>query len=146
MAPISGSIEISRPAQDVFDYVGDLGRHTEWQSGLERVEVETEGPTRVGTRVQETRHVPGGKQTYHYEITQYDPPRTAAFQVVSGPIRPHGTIRFTSLDEGTRTRVELEMEFTGHGLGKLLVPLAARDARKHVPGDMQKLKERVESS
>jgi len=146
MAPINGSIEISRPPQDVFDYVGDLSRHTEWQTGLESVQVETEGPTRVGTRAEETRHVPGGTQTYHYEITQYDPPRAAAFEVVTGPVRPHGTIRFTSLDDGTRTRVDFEMEFTGHGLGKLLVPLASRDARKHVPGDLQKLKEQVESS
>ena len=69
MAPINGSIEISRPPQDVFDYVGDLSKHTEWQSGLESVQVETEGPTRVGTRAQETRHLPGGNQTYHYEIT-----------------------------------------------------------------------------
>jgi uncharacterized membrane protein len=146
MAPITGSIEISRPPQEVFDYVGDLSRHSEWQTGLESVEVETEGPIRVGTRAQEKRHVPGGHQSYHYEITQYDPPRAAAFQVVSGPVRPHGTIRFTSLEDGTRTRVELEMEFTGHGLGKLLVPIAARDARKHVPGDLEKLKEQVESS
>ena len=146
MAPISGSIEISRPPQDVFDYVGDLSRHTEWQTGLESVQVETEGPTRVGTRAQETRHVPGSTQTYHYEITQYDPPRIAAFQVVTGPVRAHGSVRFTSLDEGTRTRVDLEMDFAGHGLGKLIVPLAARDARKHVPGDLQKLKERVEAS
>jgi uncharacterized membrane protein len=126
MAPITGSIEISRPPQDVFDYVGDLSRHTEWQTGLENVQVETEGPTRVGTRAQETRHVPGGKQTYHYEITQYDPPRSAAFQVVSGPVRPHGTVRFTSLDDGTRTRVDLEMESpdTGSASWSCRSPLA----------------------
>jgi uncharacterized membrane protein len=145
MTPITGSIEISRPPQEVFDYVGDLSRHTEWQTGLVSVEVETDGPTKLGSRAKETRHVPGGNQTYEYEITQWDPPRVAAFEVKTGPVRPHGTIRFTSLDSGSRTRVEFEMEFVGHGLGKVLVPLAARDARKHVPGDLEKLKERVES-
>jgi uncharacterized membrane protein len=146
MAPITGSIEISRPAQEVFDYVGDLSRHTEWQTGLVRVEVETDGPTTLGSRAKETRHVPGGNQTYEYEITRWDPPRAAGFEVKTGPVRPRGTIRFTSLDDGSRTRVDFEMEFVGHGLGKVLVPLAARDARKHVPRDLQALKDRVESA
>src|SRR5690349_16305083 len=109
MTPITGSIEIARPPQQVFDYVGDLSRHTEWQSGLLSVELETEGPTRLGSKAKETRHVPGGKQTYHYEITQWDPPRAAAFEVKTGPVRLHGTLRFTGLDNGTRTRVDFEM-------------------------------------
>jgi uncharacterized membrane protein len=145
MTPITGSIEISRPPQEVFDYVGDLGRHTEWQTGLLSVEVVTDGPIGVGSRAKETRHVPGGNQTYEYEITQWDPPRASAFRVVGGPVRPEGTLRFTSLDDGTRTRVDFEMEVKGHGLGKVLVPLATHDARKHVPGDLQALKEHVES-
>lgn len=145
MAPITGSIEISRPPQDVFDYVGDLSKHPEWQTGLLSVELVTDGPTKLGSRAKETRHVPGSNQTYEYEITKWDPPRVAAFKVMTGPVRPEGTIRFTSLDDGTRTRVDFEMEFHGHGLGKVLVPLAAHDARKHVPGDLQALKERVEA-
>ena len=145
MAPITGSIEISRPPQDVFDYVGDLTRHPEWQSGLLGVEVVTDGPTRLGSRAKETRHVPGGNQTYEYEITEWDPPRASGFKVVSGPVRPEGTIRFTPLDDGTRTRVDFEMVFHGHGLGKMLVPLATHDARKHVPNDLAALKARLES-
>jgi uncharacterized membrane protein len=146
MAPITGSIEISRPPQAVFDYVNDLTRHTEWQSGLLEVKVETEGPTKSGTTAQETRKVPIGKQTYHYVITDYDPPRVAGFRVTTGPVRPEGKMIFTPLDDGARTRVDFEMEFKGHGLGVVLAPLATRDARKQVPGDLQALKERVESS
>jgi uncharacterized membrane protein len=145
MAPITGSIEISRPPQDVFDYVADLSRHGEWQSGIVSVEVETEGPTRVGTQARETRHVAGGNQSYLYEITQFDPPRAAAFEVKTGPVRPQGSITFSPLDDGSRTRVDFQMEFKGHGIGKLLVPLATRDARRHVPDDLHALKQRVES-
>ena len=91
------------------------------------------------------RRVPGGKQTYHYEITQHDPPRAAGFQVVSGPVRPQGTMTFTPLDDGKRTRVDFTIEFVGHGLGKLLIPLVNRDARKHVPEDLAALKRQLES-
>jgi uncharacterized protein YndB with AHSA1/START domain len=146
MTPITGSIEISRPPQDVFDYVGDVARHGEWQATLVSVEVESDGPTRVGTKVKETRHVPGGNQTYHYEVTEFDPPRAAGFRVTTGPVRPQGTMTLTPLDEGARTRVEIVMDVKGHGMmGRVLAPLAAHDARKHVPGDLQTLKERLEA-
>ena len=39
----------------------------------------------------------------------------------------------------------LELDFAGHGFGKLLAPLAGSQARKQVPEDQQRLKERLES-
>ena len=39
----------------------------------------------------------------------------------------------------------LELDLQGHGLGKLIAPLARRDARKQVPQDQARLKERLES-
>ena len=145
MTPITGSVEISRPPQDVFDYIADLSRHREWQTGLEKVDVQTEGPTRVGTKAVDTRHLPGGARDIPYEITDCDAPRRLAFQVTDGPIRPVGSLTLTSLDNGTRTRVDFAMEFHGHGLGVVLLPIANRDARKHVPDDMAALKQRLES-
>ena len=146
VTPITASIEISRPPQDVFDYVADLKRQTEWQASLVDVELETEGPTRVGTRAVDTRKVPmGGKQKFPFEITEHDPPNRTSFAVTGGPVRPHGTVTFTPLEGGKRTRVDFTMEFVRHGIGKLLVPLANRDARKMVPADLAALKQRLES-
>ena len=143
--PITETIEIARPPEEVFAYLDDLSRHGEWQEQIVDVAVETEGPTRVGTRATETRRVPGGPRTFTYEITEHDPPNRAAFRVLDGSVRPYGTVTLTPLGGGTRTRYTLEMDFEGHGLGKLLAPLARRDARKQVPKDMQRLKERVEA-
>ena len=106
MSPITGSIEIARAPQDVFDYATDLKRQGEWQEAIVDIEVETEGPTRVGTKASETRKVPGG----------------------------------------TRTHVDFEMEFHGHGLGVLLLPIVNRDAKKLVPKDLALLKQRLESA
>ena len=60
MTPITASIEIARPPEAVFAYIDDLSRHGEWQAQLREVKVETEGPTRVGSRAREKRKVPGG--------------------------------------------------------------------------------------
>jgi uncharacterized membrane protein len=145
MAPIRHSIEISRSPEDVFAYLDDLSRHGEWQQRLVSVRVDTEGPTRVGSRATETRRVPGGKQTYSYEITEHDPPRSFAFRGLDGPIRPSGRGTVEPVGDGSRSRVTIELELIGHGLGKLLAPLARSQASKEVPASQQRLKERLES-
>jgi hypothetical protein len=86
-----------------------------------------------------------GKQTFTYEITEFDPPRRTSFKVMDGPIRPVGKVEVEPLDEGARSRVTLELDFEGHGIGRLLLPLVRRDARKHVPLDQAQLKERLEA-
>jgi uncharacterized membrane protein len=141
MAPITNSIEISRPPEEVFAYIDDLARHGEWQEQLVSVRVDTDGPTRVGSRATETRRVPGGKQTYTYEITEHDPPRSFAFRGLDGPIRPSGRGTIEPVGDGSRSRVTIQLDLIGHGLGKVLVPLARKNASKEVPKSQQRLKE-----
>jgi uncharacterized membrane protein len=145
MAPIVERVEINRRPEDVFAYLDDLSRHHEWDDQIVSTRVESEGPTRVGTRATDTRKVPLGKQDLTYEITEHDPPRKAAFRGVNGPVRPVGAVTVEPLDDGARSRVTIELELQGQGIGKLLAPLANRDARKHVPGNQAKLKERLEA-
>ena len=146
MAPIVETVEIAKSPQEVFAYLDDLRRHGEWQEQIESVDVLTEGPTRVGSRAIDTRRVPGGRRKITYEITEHDPPRRAAFRGRDGPIRPQGSVTVEPLDDGTRSRVTLELDLVGYGLvGKLLAPLARSDARKHIPQDQARLKERLES-
>jgi len=146
MAPIVESVEVNRRPEEVFAYLDDLSRHKEWDDQIVETQVETEGPTRVGTRATDTRKTPMGKQKIAYEISEHDPPRRAAFRGVSGPVRPVGAVTVEPVDGGARSRVTIEIELVGHGIGKLLAPLANRDARKHVPENQAKLKERLEST
>ncbi len=46
-----------------------------------------------------------------------------------------------------RSRLTISVDFTGHGIGTLLVPLAVRPAaRKEMPGNLAALKKRLESA
>ena len=145
MAPIVETVEIARSPQEVFAYIDQLDRHGEWQDQIVNVKVDTEGPTRVGTRATETRRVPGGPRQFTYEITEHDPPRRASFKVLNGPVRPVGSISVDPAGDGSRSRVTLQLDFEGQGMGKLLLPLVRRDAAKQVPKDQARLKERLES-
>jgi len=143
MAPIIESVEIARSPEDVFAYIDDLSRHGEWQQAIVSVKVETEGPTRVGSRATDTRRVPGGQRPVTYEITEHDRPRKASFRGVNGPVRPVGTIMVEPAGNGSRLTINLDL--VGHGIGKLVAPLAMRQARKEVPKDQARLKQRLES-
>ncbi|MGH3112843.1 MAG: SRPBCC family protein [Gaiellaceae bacterium] len=79
------------------------------------------------------------------ELTEYSPPDGYAFRVVDGPVRALGKGRFDALGDA-RTRFTFELDFEGHGLGKLLVPLfVRRQAAKELPESHANLKKRLES-
>jgi uncharacterized membrane protein len=146
MAPITASIEIDCPPEKVFDYLGQLDKHNECQTAIKSIEVETPAPTRVGSRAREVREGPGGDQTMTYEMTEVDPPKTAAFRGIDGSIRPFGRVVLTPIDGGTRTRYDFEFDFETHGLtGKVIGKVARRQAAKEIPEDLARLKAKLES-
>jgi hypothetical protein len=49
------------------------------------------------------------------------------------------------LDDGSRSRVTIEFDLTGHGFGILFAPLARRQARTEIHQNQAKLKEILES-
>ena len=141
---IKHSIEINRPAEEVFAYLDQVDRHNEWQGSLVSTTVETDGPTRVGTQVVERRNVPGGTRDIPYEITEHDPPRKASFRGTAGPLRPVGTYKIDPTGESS-SRMYLELDLEGHGVGKLFAIPARRQAAKQMPVDLEKFKELLES-
>jgi uncharacterized membrane protein len=145
MATIRESIEIARSPEEVFAYLDELSRHGEWQEQIVNVRVNPDGPTKVGTRATETRKVGGRQQTMTYEVTEHNPPRSFSFRGLDGPIRPIGTGTVEPVGDGSRSRTTIELDFEGHGFGRLLRPLVIAQAKKQVPKDQQRLKERLES-
>jgi uncharacterized membrane protein len=146
MAPISESIEIDRKPEEVFAYLDEVKRHGEWQEQIVDVRPQDDGPLRVGSRVTETRRVPGGDRTMTYEVTEHDPPRQSSFRVLDGPVRAVGTISIEPIGDGSRSRLTFTLEFKGHGLaGKVLLPVARTQARKQIPKDQARMKELLEA-
>jgi uncharacterized membrane protein len=146
MAPISESIEINRRPEEVFAYLDDVERHSEWQEQIVDVQPQGDQPMGVGKRVRETRRVPGGDRSMTYEITEHDPPRQSSFRVLDGPIRAVGTVSIEPIGDGSRSRLTITLDFQGRGIaGKVLLPVAKGQARKQIPKDQAKLKALLET-
>jgi uncharacterized protein YndB with AHSA1/START domain len=148
VAVIVESIEIRRRPEDVFSYITDPSRLGEWQESVVSAHLEG-GPLGVGSRMIQTRRVDrfGYERTMTMEVTEHDPPRRWAFRGIDGPVRAIGKGTVEPLEDGARSRLTIELDFEGHGIGKLLVPLVARRrARNEVPRNQRRLKERLESA
>jgi uncharacterized protein YndB with AHSA1/START domain len=143
---IKHSIEIKRSPEDVFAYLDQLERHGEWQGEIVSATRETDGPVGVGTRVREVRKMGRREIDASYEITEHDPPRRTAFRGTVGPIRPVGKVTIESAGDGSSARVSIEFDLVGYGFGKLIAPLARRDARKRIGEYQERLKAKLEAA
>jgi uncharacterized protein YndB with AHSA1/START domain len=145
MAPITASTKVARPAEEVFAYVIDPSTMPEWQQGC--VSGHMDGaPTGVGSRCTTVRKIGGGEREVITEITEYDPPRRWADRGISGPIRAIVAVTVKPLADQSGSRVTIELDFTGHGVGRLLVPLVVRrQAAGEMPENMRRLKQRLEA-
>ena len=146
MGPIASSFEVSRPAGEVFAYVTDPARFAEWQLDAEGGRMQDDDPPGVGTRYTTIRRIAGLVRAKTVsEITEFEPPRSWVARGAGGPVRE--TVKYTvePLEDDSRSRVAIELDFEGRGIGRLLVPLVVRrQARKEMPINCRKLKERLE--
>ena len=145
MAPMTNTVEIARSPQDVFAYVTDPSRFTEWQDAVVSARLEGDGPVRQGSRITLTRRTGRREQTLTTELTEFRPPQSYAFRGIDGPIRPMGKGRVEPIGDGARSRFTFELDFEGQGIGKLLLPLVRRQARQELLETHDNLKKRLES-
>jgi hypothetical protein len=150
MPPIVTSAEIGRRAAEVFAYATDPTRFSEWQKGV--VDGRMDGPaddTRspaVGTKCVTTRRIGGASRPATAELVHIDPPRTWGVRGIDSPIRAVVDLRVEPVT-GSRARLTISVDFTGYGIGKILVPLVVRrEARKEMPDNMAALKRLIETS
>ena len=59
-------------------------------------------------------------------------------------VRAVGSVVVEPIADGSRSRVTVEFDLNGHGLGILVAPLARMQARKLIPEDHARLKDILE--
>ena len=146
MPPITVSDVIHRPAEEVFAYATDPSRFSEWQKGVVSGHMESAGAPKVGDRCHTTRRIGFSNRPDTSELVRFDPPRRWGVRGLAGPIRAMVDVTVEPLSEAS-ARLTIALEFEGHGIGRLLVPLVVeRQATREMPANLAALKERLERS
>jgi hypothetical protein len=145
MPPIVTSAEINRPAPEVFAYATDPARFSEWQQGVVEGHLDAQAPA-IGARCVTTRRIGGASRPSTSELVHYDPPKTWGARGIDGPIRAAVDVSVEPVSD-SRSRLTISVDFTGRGIGKILVPLMVRrEARNEMPDNMKALKQKIEAS
>jgi uncharacterized protein YndB with AHSA1/START domain len=139
------TIEIDRPPEDVFSYATEFSHYPEWQVGAESARREGDPPPAVGSKALVTRQAGPRKLERTEVLTQFDPPTRWTVRSEGSGLTATAEGSIEPLDGGERSRVTLALTFEGHGMGKSLLPLVRRQARRQLPKNAQGLKEQLES-
>jgi hypothetical protein len=93
-----------------------------------------------------TRRIGGANRPSTSELVHVNPPKTWGVRGIDGPIRAAVDVQVEPVTD-SRSRLTISVDFTGHGIGKILVPLMVRrEARKEMPENMAALKRLIEKS
>jgi len=145
MSAVVVSTDVERPAAEVFAYATDPTRFSQWQKGVVEGRMDHDGAPVVGARCLTTRRIGGANRPATSEVVHVDPPRTWGVRGIDGPIRAMVDITVVPVSN-SRSRLTISVDFEGHGIGKVLVPLVVRgQARKEMPANLATLKQRLET-
>lgn len=143
---ITAGTDIARSPREVFGFLSDAARLPEWQPDVRQAAFDEPTSVGVGSRGHEVRHVPGGDRTFAWVVTEYEPGHRYGVRGLTGPVRAHVTVELAPTGDGAGTHVEYGIGFEGHGIGKLIAPLARKGARKDLPETLERLRERLETA
>ncbi|MYF76963.1 MAG: SRPBCC family protein [Acidobacteria bacterium] len=148
MPSVEVTTTVAASSERVFGAATDLARLPETMSGIDSVEVLSDGPFGEGTRWRETRTLYGKQATEEMWVTGFDPPRSYVVEAESHGA--HYRTEITFVPEGDRTRVTFvfgarPLSFFAR-LFSVFSGLMLKSVRKALEQDLDDLKRVVESA
>jgi len=94
MPLLQETLEIDRPLEDVFAFVGDFANTKHWDPGVADSRQVTEGAVTVGTRYAVEVVFNGRRLPMTYEVTEWDPPNRVVLHGEGSTVTAVDDIRF----------------------------------------------------
>jgi uncharacterized membrane protein len=141
MPKVEGGIVIRRPVGEVFTYATSAESHLRWVPGIRDATYLEDGPPQVGSRWRATVTFAGLTVDTVNEVTRLD--ENAAFEwcSVGGPVRSHGSYRFTPLGEQiTRFAFQLRTDDRLTAVVGFGMPVAMRLLRRELSARLERVK------
>ena len=143
----SATTTINRPVEEVFAFLSDGTNDRKFSPRVQEIRKTTDGPIGVGTVYASTVKDAGMKSSREFELTEFEQPAKIRWTERSknSITVPNGGYDLEPAGEGA-TKMTIFNEFAGHGFGKVILPLAARAAKKDADAFAGRIKAAVEAS
>jgi uncharacterized protein YndB with AHSA1/START domain len=143
MITYGSNVTIARPPEQVWPYVTEPEKQAQWTDvGMKPV---TQGPWRVGTRIDVTFGRPPLRASIGLELTAVEPGQRMAFMTYKpGPILWDGEYRLEAVAGGTRLSQAGKLRF--RGLWRLLEPIVGSEIRRNEIAELERLKKVLEGA
>jgi uncharacterized membrane protein len=137
---VEHTVEIDRPAGEVFALLTDLGRLPTWQASA--LESRSDGPLREGAHIHERRRLMGREAETELEVEAFEPGRRFAVSTLRGPVDLSIDHELQEVDG--RTTLHVTAEARPAGLLRFAGAAVAGRARHEIRRDFARLKKLLE--
>lgn len=106
-------IEVMRDPAEVFAYLADFSRASEWDPGIVEARRLSDGPTAVGSRFEVVALFRGNRQRFEYVVMEYDEGRRIVLRGEGPRAVSDDTISVEGRGGGTRVTYEADLRLKG---------------------------------
>ncbi len=138
--PVTVSVEVKRPRQEVFEYVDAIGNRGGWLKNMYK-DWRYEGPKRgVGATARAQVDAPTASEKVEIKVVESTAPERIVEEIESahGKRQARGTYRFAELDGG-RTRIDYEYAWLATPKTERWLPFVSRRFMSRAQGRSLKL-------
>jgi uncharacterized membrane protein len=138
------TVDVDRPAPEVFAYLEEVTNNTEWLKGMRSCTWTTGPPVRVGSRYEQVAEFIGKEIRTSFEVTAHEPGRLVTIESREGSSFPLTVTRQVEPVDGDRSRVVETVESDPSGFYRAASPLLRAVVGRNIRRDYRRLKELLE--
>lgn len=140
---LASTVEIDRPADEVFAVISDFSRNPEWQRGMKSAHWTTDPPTHVGSRYEQVARFLGRDVVTTFEVVAYEPGRSVTIESRQSSF-PITVTRSVEPLGARRSKVSAHIAGEPRRFFRLFGPLLRLVAERSVRGDYERLRRLLE--
>lgn len=141
---VQTEVEIDRPRAEVVAYAADPENAPAWYENIKSVDLKTEKPLGVGSRIAFAAAFLGRQLAYTYEVKAFVPGERLVMSTADGPFAMETTYTWADAAHGG-TKMTLRNRGEPTGFSRVAAPMLVRAMRRANRKDLARLKEILES-
>jgi uncharacterized membrane protein len=144
MIEVGASVEVERPAAEVFDFLADMANNPRWQRGMRACTWTSEPPLAVGSTYDQEASFLGKRIVSSFEVVELVPGEHIRIRTTSGTM-PIDVSRTVAATGGGSCTVSAVVRGDASGVFRVAEPLLRQMVQRSVRGDYRRLKALLET-